>query len=629
MDVSGVFGTRDNDDLLAKDGRDLLDIIDRLRSQGINHFVDLPQIIVCGDQSSGKSSVLEAISRKTFPTKDSLCTRFATELILRRSTSESINIRIIPDPTRPQAEREKLESFTRSQANLDLGEVVNDAQIAMGLNEKGKGFGTDVLRVELSGPRQPHLTMVDLPGLFLAANKDQSAEDAALVQSLVLSYMTKPRSIILAVVSAKNEFALQQVTQHARGLDPEGLRTLGLITKPDTLDKDSDSERFYVNLAQNKDVKFRLGWHVLRNRSFETRNVSIQQRDVLEAEFFSKGVWASLLQSQLGVSALKMRLSNVLKDHILNMLPSVIGDVETEIKICKNTLAKLGESRSTFSEQERYLVKVSTGFSSVLRAAIDGIYIDPFFSGTSDSGACQRRLRAVVQNRLSMFAQTMRIDGQAKVIKDETAVQASHGPRIITRSEYIKEVKGFMKERRGRELPGTYNPLIVAELFNQHCKPWQRLVHDTTQEIFDSTYTTIVSIVQHFTDEETSEEIIRGIIGPSMENLKRNLFAKIEELLEPHLSGHPITYNHYLTENIQKAQIDRYRGNLKNQLDTFFRDRTYNGFQWNEAAKNKLLQTVVSSTVSNMDDYSANMATDVMEAYYKVDSPIPGSPKLG
>ena len=89
-----------------------------------------------------------------------------------------------------------------------------------------------------------------------------------MVEQLVLSYMKNERTIILAVVSAKNDFALQQATKHARRLDPQGNRTLGLITKPDTLDPGSDSERFYVELAQNLDVKFRLGWHVMRNRNY-------------------------------------------------------------------------------------------------------------------------------------------------------------------------------------------------------------------------------------------------------------------------------------------------------------------------------------------------------------------------
>jgi Flp pilus assembly CpaF family ATPase len=78
------------------DHRDLLDIIDSLRSQGVSHYVDLPEIIVCGDQSAGKSSVLEAISGMQFPTKDGVCTRFATELVLRRGRVVKIMVSITP-----------------------------------------------------------------------------------------------------------------------------------------------------------------------------------------------------------------------------------------------------------------------------------------------------------------------------------------------------------------------------------------------------------------------------------------------------------------------------------------------------------------------------------------------------
>ncbi|KAK3078182.1 hypothetical protein LTS18_008230 [Coniosporium uncinatum] len=304
--------------LQSKDHRDLLDVIDALRSSGISKFIDLPEIIVCGDQSSGKSSVLEAISGMSFPTKDNLCTRFATELVLRRDATPRVTISILPGLERAAEERERLMDFHSDidVSDPDIGLVIEKAKVAMGLSD-AKVFSNDTLRIELSGPDQPHLTMVDLPGLFRAGNREQSVEDSETVKELVRGYMKRPRSIILAVVSAKSDFALQDVTEYARQLDPKGVRTLGLITKSDTLDASSDSEASYVRMAQNRDVVFRLGWHVLKNRNYDMRNASKVERDKAEEEFFGTEIWASLDPACLGVKSLRLRLSVVLKDLIL------------------------------------------------------------------------------------------------------------------------------------------------------------------------------------------------------------------------------------------------------------------------------------------------------------------------
>lgn len=142
---------------------------------------------------------------------------------------------------------------------LELGTVIEHAMDAMGLTGTNKVFCNDILRVEACLLNN-HISLLWIwPGLFLAGNKDQSVEDAKIVEILVLFCMEQPWSIILAVVAAKSEFALQQVTQRAREMDPEGHPMLGLITKPDTLDEGLEIERAYLELAQNRDVEFRLG----------------------------------------------------------------------------------------------------------------------------------------------------------------------------------------------------------------------------------------------------------------------------------------------------------------------------------------------------------------------------------
>src|SRR2546430_17501204 len=80
----------------------VMDDVDKLRSLGIDHYVPLPQLVVCGDQSSGKSSVLEAISGIPFPAKDGLCTRFATEVIPRSTSQSSISVAIVPSRERSE-----------------------------------------------------------------------------------------------------------------------------------------------------------------------------------------------------------------------------------------------------------------------------------------------------------------------------------------------------------------------------------------------------------------------------------------------------------------------------------------------------------------------------------------------
>jgi GTP-binding protein EngB required for normal cell division len=604
--------------LQSKDHRDLLDVIDKLRSEGISRYVDLPEIIVCGDQSAGKSSVLEAISGMCFPTKDNLCTRFATELVLRRDATPGVKVSITPGPERLADVRERLSRFHLEIdiANPDLGSVVDKAKEAIGLSD-AKVFSTDTLRVELCGPTQPHLTMVDLPGLFRAGNRDQSVDDAAMVRNIVRSYMKRPRSIILAVVSAKSDFALQEVTELARELDPKGTRTLGLITKPDTLDAGSDSEVSYIKLAQNKDVVFRLGWHVLRNRNYEMKDSSSAERDEAEERFFATGIWTSMDPTHLGVKSLKPRLSGVLKEQILHQLPSLVQDVESGVSESQSLLERLGGPRTTFEEQRRYLLQVSHDFSILMKAAVDGVYIDPFFGSAKTDKGYQKRLRAIVQNTLSDFEEEMRFKGQGRIIIDYPLKDQILAPGEISRSNYINEVKSLMRRSRGCELPGMFNPLIIGELFTEHCQPWRAIAVGVKDVILQEVYRATRAILSHIAVDETADGIFR-IISGGIDTLKSDLDQKVDELLKPHYNGRPITYNHYLTDNVQKAQSDRRRRSFKRTLKEFIGADSLEDGQKYQVDPFKFLDLLEQHTEVDMERYASDFAVDYMQAYYKV-----------
>jgi hypothetical protein len=223
--------------------------VDHLRRQGLSGIVELPQLVVCGDQSSGKSSVLEAVSHIPEIATRSSCSAHAAvfehhsayQIILRRHVSSAISTRVAPDKSRPEAEQQDLRGFTRTITDVtQLPEITAEPTKPMGLEEVGvtnKAFARDVLTVEISGPSRPQLTLVDLHVLIHSANRMQSNEDVRLIQVLILDYMNNPRTIILAVITATNDYANQIVLKHCQIIDPCGRRTLGIITKPDVLYK--------------------------------------------------------------------------------------------------------------------------------------------------------------------------------------------------------------------------------------------------------------------------------------------------------------------------------------------------------------------------------------------------------
>lgn len=216
------------EDLQTDEQRTILDTVSQVRKCGLDNILSLPQIVVCGDQSAGKSSVLEALTEIPFPRNDNLCTRFATEISLRREPVACLTIRVIPDGARPQGEQDTIKAFSESITNFgDLPAIMEQAMKVMGIHSSdlegsGSTFARDTLSVEIQGPDRPQLTLVDIPGLIQTSTRGVSEADIAMVAEITDSYIKQPRTVCLAVVSATNDAANQPILQRVRRFDRQG-----------------------------------------------------------------------------------------------------------------------------------------------------------------------------------------------------------------------------------------------------------------------------------------------------------------------------------------------------------------------------------------------------------------------
>jgi hypothetical protein len=177
-------------------------------------------------------------------------------------------------------------------------------------------------------------------------------------------------------------------------------------------------------------------------------------------------------QSLLGVDKLQSRLSKVLLGQIAAELPSLIDEIEVKSGACRSRLDKLGDPQATLVEQQLYLFHLSQSFQSLVKAAVDGIYNDPFFGDAKSKPSYQKRIQAVMQNLNLDFADTIARRGHCREVTDSK--DTSHISKDIipiTRDKFINYIQHLMKRTKGRELPGTFNPIIVSDLFLEQSTP--------------------------------------------------------------------------------------------------------------------------------------------------------------
>ncbi|KAL4928186.1 dynamin family protein [Aspergillus undulatus] len=616
----------------------VLEIIDKLRELGVSESVSLPQLVVVGDQSSGKSSLLEGLTGLSFPVASELCTRFATQIVLRRASPDEAGAKITIIPGQSSQTDEHLEGrlkgFQRALSgdylgSEEFGRVFDEAAEVMGipgpsatdLESIDKRFSDDILKIELSGPEHHHLSVVDVPGLFHNPTKYQTKEDKSIIRWLIEDYITDKRTIILAVMDARNNLANQGVFQMARAADPAGKRTVGIITKCDAVQ--TGDEAGVIRIAKNQVEELTHGWFVVKNRSTEDieGGVTIEGRHRKEKEFFSeKPLWRDLPRDRVGIHSLKRFLGKLLYDHIRNEFPSVIKDIEQSLQDAENDLEQLGPSRQTSVDQRRFLNRIVRKYQAEVDNALGGNY-DPTLS--SDNSL---KLRMHTQALGEEFAKTIARHGHAKLFytpdgnldpeysratsdyeDDDGGSAVSENTDGDNEEDICSWIRRVYRDSRGTELPGTVNPRVIENLFRQQSSPWRQIALDYITKAAGAVKAFNHDILMDIIGDDEVREKLTFRLMRVQEATERTVAEEFSKLLHDERGGILQTVNHYYADTLTAIRDERVRAKLRG-LGLQDNGKYY------EVNFNELMRGVHPSN----EDQAVNDIHDVLKAYYKV-----------
>ncbi|KAI9786023.1 MAG: hypothetical protein M1816_008175 [Peltula sp. TS41687] len=399
----------------------LFEAIDELRRCGANHDIDLPELVIVGDQSAGKSSLLQSLTDIPFPIAGRLCTRFPTRIVSRRTISQDESYRVSLEKGLPcgfaisGSAREQYPSFTQSRRILtpdDFKDLIKRAselllpklaqkETAETITESRSNFSSDVLRIEIAGPDRSHFSIIDVPGVFQSRTKDLTEEEKDGVRRMVSSYMESPHSIIICVASGTNDLANQAAFDMALKHDKTGERTVGVITKCDATQHVEQAK-----LAQNKEKHLRHGWFVVRNRTPEevAQSISATERAEREARFFASAPWTRLERERCGTAAVAEYLTKLLSKSIEETFPTLLRTIEDLQASKAAQLDRLGPPRKTLEDKRAYLAKLAQDFRSLALPALRGRY---------DKIPHGMRLRRVIRDANDSFTVQMKTSGHS------------------------------------------------------------------------------------------------------------------------------------------------------------------------------------------------------------------------
>uniref|UniRef100_A0A3B3V4U3 Interferon-induced GTP-binding protein Mx n=1 Tax=Poecilia latipinna TaxID=48699 RepID=A0A3B3V4U3_9TELE len=339
---------------------DLIPLVNRMQDAfsaiGQNANLDLPQIAVVGGQSAGKSSVLENFVGKDFlPRGSGIVTRRPLVLQLMNSPTEYAEFL--------HCKGKKFTDFDEVRQEIEA-----ETDRITGAN---KGISPVPINLRVYSPHVLNLTLVDLPGMTKVPVGDQPADIEAQIRDMLLQFVTKENCLMLAVSPANSDLANSDALKIAKEVDPQGMRTIGVITKLDLMDEGTDAK----DILENKLLPLRRGYIGVVNRSQKDIDgkKDINAAMAAERKFFLTHPAYRHLAERMGTPYLQKVLNQQLTNHIRDTLPGLRAKLQSQLLSIEKEVEEYKNFRPDDpSRKTKALLQMVQQFSVDFEKCIEG-----------------------------------------------------------------------------------------------------------------------------------------------------------------------------------------------------------------------------------------------------------------
>lgn len=489
-------------------GHSVIPIVNKLQDiaaqLGSSPAFDLPQVSVVGSQSSGKSSVLEALVGRDFlPRGSDICTRRPLVLqLLQTKRGDEEWGEFLHLPGKRFYDFNEIRREIQAETDREAGE--------------NKGVSDKQIRLKIFSPNVLDITLVDLPGITKVPVGDQPSDIEARIRTMIMSYIKIPSCLILAVTPANSDLANSDALQMAGIADPDGYRTIGVITKLDIMDRGTDARNFLLG----KVIPLRLGYVGVVNRSQEDiiLNRSIKDALVAEEKFFRSRPVYSDIADRCGIPQLAKKLNQILVQHIKAVLPGLKAQISAQLVSVAKEHASYGETVESKAGQGSVILNILSKYSEAFASMIEGKNEE--MSTAELSGGA--RIHYIFQ---SIFVKSLEEVDPCEDLSDDdirTAIQNATGPKSAL---FVPEVPFEVLIRR--QIARLLDPSLQCA----------RFIYD---ELIKMSHRCLVSELQRFPVlRKRMDEVIGGFLREGLQPAEAMIGHIIEMEMDYINTSHP------------------------------------------------------------------------------------------